>query len=173
MLGLDKLLHLLRSRGDTLELLGLRLTWEEQRIGGWKERTNLLDELRDFLVTRARWSPAAYERFATPNSSGSAPASGDAAVLDRSLRYKHTELLSHDAAQFTGKVISLRNAHVNPSGKTLDRLIEASTKGPVPDQILDEQDRVEDQCINELDGLGKFAINTVMQWKRCARIWSR
>ncbi|KAH7105684.1 hypothetical protein BKA62DRAFT_826937 [Auriculariales sp. MPI-PUGE-AT-0066] len=170
LLGLDKLLHLLRARGDTLELLGLRLTWEEQRTTSWVERQNLLDQLRDFLVSRARWSPATYERFAASNAHGST-ASTDAAILDRSLRYKHTELLSHDAAQFTGMVIALRNAHVNPSGKTLDRLIEASTKGPVPDPILDEQDKVEDKCINELEGLGQFAINSVMQWKRADELY--
>jgi hypothetical protein len=164
LFALDKLLHLLRARGDTLELLSLRIAWEEQRILAWRDRRKLLDDLRDFLVSRARWSPAAYQRFATPTAHGSQVSTD--AVLDRSLRYKHAESLSHDAAQYTGKVIALRNAHVNPAGKTLDRLIEASTKGPVPDLILDEQDRVEDQCINELQGLGQFAISTVMQWKR-------
>ena len=51
------------------------------------------------------------------------------------------------------------------AGKTLDKLIDASRK-PVPDEILDEQDRLEDKAIKELDSLGKFAMAVVMQWKR-------
>ncbi|EJD53761.1 hypothetical protein AURDEDRAFT_110516 [Auricularia subglabra TFB-10046 SS5] len=172
LLGLDKLLHLLRARSDTLDLLGLRLTWEEQRIGAWKDRRKLLDDLRSFLVSRARWSPASYDALAATIANGNGSSSSiDLAVLNRSARFKHTEMLSHDAAQFTGRAIALRNAYVTPAGKTLDKLIEASTRGPVPDEILDEQDRVEDQCIVALEGLGKFAINTVMQWKRADELY--
>lgn len=172
LLALDKLLHLLRSRSDTLELLGLRLTWEEQRIGAWKDRRKLLDDLRSFLVSRARWSPASYDALAATIANGNGSSSSvDLAVLNRSARFKHTEMLSHDAAQYTGRAIALRNAYVTPAGKTLDKLIEASTRGPVPDEILDEQDRVEDQCIVALEGLGKFAINTVMQWKRADELY--
>lgn len=74
-------------------------------------------------------------------------------------------MLSHDAAIFSSRVTALNHGKVMASGKTLDKLIDASRK-PVPDEILDEQDRLEDKAIKELETVGKFAMTVVMQWKR-------
>lgn len=202
LLALDKLLHLLRDRSELLDLLGLRLTWEGQRVTAWKERRSLLHDLEVFLNTRARWSLDTYElqapsnpspspafRFTSPSPSPSpsprpssalakrrdsaaslASISSDTSnaglsAFSRSIRYKLSELLSHDAALFSSRLTALNHGKVMAAGKTLDKLIDASRK-PVPDEILDEQDRLEDKAIKELDSLGKFAMAVVMQWKR-------
>lgn len=200
LLALDKLLHLLRDRSELLDLLSLRLTWDEQRVASWKERRSLLSDLQVFLRTRARWSLDTYEqspftpspspalRFTSPSPSpsprpssslarrrdsaaslasiSSDTSSGPSAVFSRSTRYKLAELLSHDAALFSGRLTSLNHSKVMAAGKTLDKLIDASRK-PVPDEILDEQDRLEDKAIKEIETIGKFAMAVVMQWKRC------
>ena len=203
LLALDKLLHLLRDRSESLDLLGLRITWEEQRVTAWKERHSLINDLDAFLNTRARWSLDTYElpppftplpsstfRFKSPSPSpsprpssslakrrGSAASlnsissdtsssiTGPSSAFSRSTRYKLAEMLSHDAALFSGRVTALNHGKVMAAGKTLDKLIDASRK-PVPDEILDEQDRLEDKAIKELETVGKFAMTVVMQWKR-------
>jgi hypothetical protein len=73
--------------------------------------------------------------------------------------------LSRDAAQFSGKVTSLKHGIVQAAGKALDRLIDHSRK-PVPEEFLDEQDRLEEKCINEMDNIGKFTMGLVMQWRK-------
>jgi len=79
------------------------------------------------------------------------------------------ELLSRDAAQFAGRVTTLRHGAAAMSGKILDKLIDHSRK-PVPDILLDEQDRVEEKTINELESLGNFVMNMVMQWRKSVRL---
>lgn len=178
---LDKLLHLLRDRSESLDLLGTRLTWEEHRIGAWADRRKILADLQSFLVARARWSPAAYEVKAKPDepstrrgsiSSTTSMVSIDSAVsttsspaFSRSARFKLAELLSRDAAQFAGRVSTLRHSKISAAGKALDKLIENSRK-PVPEELLDEQDRLEDKGINDMETIGKFAMNLVMQWRK-------
>lgn len=202
LIALDRLLHLLRDRSESLDLLGLRLTWEEQRVAAWKDRRTLLSDLETFLSTRGRWSIDTYEHTPpfTPSSSpklkfashlpsvsprlSPSPAkrrdstasvasiSSEAsisttgpAIFSRSTRYKLAELLSHDAALFSGRLTALNHSKVMLAGKTLDRLIDTS-RSPVPDEILDEQDRLEDKGIKEIETVGKFAMAVVMQWKR-------
>jgi hypothetical protein len=205
LLALDKLLHLLRDRSESLDLLDLRLTWEEQRVTAWRERRSIVSDLEVFLSSRARWSLDTYElqlpstpspapalRFTSPSPSPSPsprPSSslgkrrdsaaslasmssdtsssfnGPSSAFSRSTRYKLAELLSHDAALFSGRLTTLNHGKVMAAGKTLDKLIDASRK-PVPDEILDEQDRLEDKAIKELETIGKFALTVVMQWKR-------
>lgn len=182
---LDKLLHLLRDRSEHLELLGTRMTWEEQRIGAWKDRRQILADLDEFLVTRARWSPSVYESNAPPLpqeitltrrssiASMASMASGDSSLsasmsspaFSRSARFKQAELLSRDAAQFSSRISTLRHSKIAAAGKTLDKLIENSRK-PVPEELLDEQDRVEEKGINDMEAVGKFAMNVIMQWRK-------
>lgn len=182
---LDKLLHLLRDRSDNLDLLGIRLTWEERRSAAWAELRSVLSDIRQFLASRARWSPAAYdaafpedEQALEPEpepkrrnsvvsiASMASDSSGLSSTgFSRSTRYKLAELLSRDAAQFASRVSSLRHTKIAGAGKTLDKLIDHSRK-PVPDELLDEQDNLENRGINELEDIGKFIVNVVMQWKK-------
>ncbi|KAJ3543599.1 hypothetical protein NM688_g5836 [Phlebia brevispora] len=180
--GLDKLLHLLRDRSDNLELLGIRLIWEERRIAAWRELRSILADLGVFLHSRGRWSPSVYDSslseeedpLPAPEQSppivpsrtlrrkGSmvslASSTSDSVipslVMSRSERFKLAERLSREAAQFSSRVSSLKHNKINAAGKALDRLIDTSRRA-VPDELLDEQDRLEDQGLNGMEDIGK------------------
>ncbi len=181
---LDKLLHLLRDRSENLDLLGVRLTWEENRIASWVGRRKLIADLKTFLDTRARWSPAVYESTPGPPTSANSNAStirrrGSTASLasvaseyvlsspgfSRTARFTQAELLSRDAAQFAGRVTALRHGTITTAGKILDKLIDNSRK-PVPEVLLDEQDKLEEMGIAQMESIGKFVMNVVMQWRK-------
>ncbi|KAG2370064.1 hypothetical protein BDR07DRAFT_1476598 [Suillus spraguei] len=173
---LDKLLHLLRDRSENLDLLGIRLTWEEQRRAAWSDRQKILADIENFLTTRARWSPSVYEFMVKSeekpsNRRGSvASMASDTSVtsnagFSRSARFKLAELLSRDSAQFAGRVSSLRHGKVAAAGKALDKLIDNSRRA-VPEELLDEQDKLEDKGINEMEHVGKFVMNIVTQWRK-------
>ncbi|KAI0291736.1 hypothetical protein BC826DRAFT_1021878 [Russula brevipes] len=178
----DKLLLLLRDRSENLDLLGVRLTWEEQRCAAWTDRRQLLADLQAFLSQRARWSASIYDTL--PQVDSTAPTStptltrrGSATSLasetsssfpsgfSRGARFKHAEALSREAAQFAGRISSLRHGKITAAGKALDKLIENSRK-PVPDELLDEQDRLEEKGISEMENVGRFIMSVVTQWRR-------
>lgn len=186
--GLDKLLHLLRDRTDNLEMLSIRLTWEENRRAGWKERRQVIEDLRTFVESRGRWSSSIYDhnlKSQEPSdsyprrgsvvslaSTGSSDSVINSPTFSRSARFKLSELLSRDAAQYTGRATSLKIGMVNTAGKALDKLIDHSRK-PVPDELLDEQERLEEMCINDLENIGKFTMSLVMQWRKyCPQFFS-
>lgn len=171
---LDKLLHLLRDRSENLELLGVRLTWEEQRAAAWADRRSIIDDLRAFLVKRARWSPNAYDvlkpestiqRRPSVTSMSSDSSTSSPHEISRSARFKLADLLSRDAAQFVGRVTSLRHGKISGAGKALDKLIDNS-RTQVPEELLDEQDKLEDKGINDMEYIDKFVMNVVMQWRK-------
>lgn len=179
----DKLLHLLRDRSENLDLLGIRLTWEEQRCAAWADRRQLLSDLQAFLSQRARWSPSVYDALPQTDSPTVAPAltrRGSATSLaseascsfpsgfSRNARFKHAEALSREAAQFAGRISSLRHGKIAVAGKALDTLIDNSRK-PVPDEILDEQDKLEEQGINGMENVGRFIMSVVTQWRKYSR----
>ncbi|KAJ7781519.1 hypothetical protein B0H16DRAFT_1498672 [Mycena metata] len=183
---LDKLLHLLRDRSENLELLGIRLTWEEFRTAAWIDRRTIIADLKAFLDTRARWTPAVYEEVTPPPTSSSnrrasiaslasiASVASDtllaSAGFSRSARFKLAEVLSRDAAQFSARITSLRHSKISTAGKTLDKLIDTSRKA-VPEDLLDEQDRLEEKGISDLEHVGKFVMNAVMQWRKADEIY--
>lgn len=161
-------------------MLGIRLTWEEHRQAAWVERQQIIDDLRNFCATRARWTPSVYEQGAKSDDSPqltrrgsvtsfaesvSSEPSISSAAFSRSARFKLAELLSRDAASFTGRVVNLRHGKVVAAGKALDKLIDHSRK-PVPEELLDEQDKVEEKCISQLETIGKFTMSLVMQWRK-------
>jgi hypothetical protein len=174
---LDKLLHLLRDRSENLDLLGVRLTWEEHRIASWRTRRTIIADLETFLDERARWSFSVYEsaeqtsNIDSPHerqqSSSSIPSelSLSSPAFSRSARFKLAESLARDAASFSARASSLRHGPIAAAGKVLDKLIDQSRK-PVPEELLDEQDKVEEQGITDLESVGNFAMNVVMQWRK-------
>lgn len=178
--ALDKLLHLLRDRSENLELLSVRLTWEERRVAAWLELRSLLGDLRDFLVQRARWSPTVYDtlenddpgpevhvlrRRGSTVSLASETSRASIPGYSRGARYKLAEALSKEAAQFASRTSSLRHSKILPAGKALDKLIDESRR-PVPDEILDEQDKLENDGMTAMEDIGKFIMQVVMQWKK-------
>ncbi|KAG5729725.1 hypothetical protein E4T56_gene1064 [Termitomyces sp. T112] len=182
---LDKLLHLLRDRSENLDLLATRISWEESRIAAWVDRRTILEDLQTFLDNRVRWTPSTYESVSlkgdeTPDlkrrssiaslASASSDTSSSSLGLSRGARFKLAESLSHDAAQFAGRVTSLRHGKISAAGRILDRLIDQSRK-PVPDELLDEQDKLEEQGITEMENLGKFILSMVVQWRKADEIY--
>ncbi|KAJ7774264.1 hypothetical protein DFH07DRAFT_800826 [Mycena maculata] len=182
---LDKLLHLLRDRSENLELLGVRLSWEEFRTAAWIDRRSIIADLKTFLETRARWTPAVYEDVPPPPTTSNRRASLSSlasvasvasdtllasAGFSRSARFKLAEVLSRDAAQFSARVTSLRHSKISTAGKMLDKLIDTS-RTAVPEDLLDEQDRLEEKGIAELEHVGKFVMNAVMQWRKADEIY--
>lgn len=177
--SLDKLLQLLRERSASLELLGTRLTWEEHRSAAWVERRQIIDDFTQFITKRARWSTSIYDNTAkddfplprrdSVNSFASAGSDTSVNVnsvtFSRSARFKLAEMLSRDAAYFGSRVTALRHSKIASAGKALDKLIDIS-RAPVPEELLDEQDRLEEQGITELEQIGKFAMSLVMQWRK-------
>ncbi|KAK2466476.1 hypothetical protein APHAL10511_002118 [Amanita phalloides] len=185
---LDRLLHLLRGRTENLELLGIRLTWEENRIAAWGDLRKLIDDLKTFVATRARWTPSVYDMMtpkedsnevkreikrrgsSTSLASTASESSNAPAAFSRGARFKLAELLSRDAAQFASRTSNLRHGRIVAAGKALDKLIDMSRK-PVPDVLLDEQDKLEDKGINEMEHVGKFVMSLVMQWRKADEIY--
>ncbi|KAF8974636.1 hypothetical protein BDZ97DRAFT_39997 [Flammula alnicola] len=182
--ALDKLLHLLRDRSENLDMMSIRLLWEENRQTGWRERRQIIEDLHAFAISRARWNPSIYElspknedsnglvRRGSITSQASAGSDNiiNSPAFSRSARFRLAELLSRDAAQFSGRVTSLKHGKVMAAGKALDRLIDQSRK-PVPEDLLDEQDRLEEKCITEMENIGKFTMNLVMQWRKADEIY--
>lgn len=170
---LDKLLQLLRSRSDLLDLLQVRLSWEEHRVASWIERRQIIADVETFLSNRTRWSPDVYENSSKPDrerrgSTTSLTSDSFAASTSKfslSLRFNLAESLSRDAAQFTGRVSALRNVKIPAAGKALDKLIDNSRK-PIPEELLDEQERLEERGINELKSLPSFVMTVIAQWKK-------
>ncbi len=165
LFALDKLVHLLRNRSEHLDLLSLRLTWEEYRTTAVSSRNDIISDLHKFLHNSARWSPAVYSGIGDDLDSTTDSSFDNTPGFSRTARYQLAETLSKDAAQFASRVTLLRHGPVASSGKALDKLIDDS-RSPVPDPLLDEQDRIEDSCSNELESIGKFTMSVVMQWKR-------
>ncbi|KAF7301507.1 Growth arrest-specific 2-like [Mycena indigotica] len=183
---LDKLLHLLRDRSENFELLNQRLRWEEFRSAAWVDRRTIISDLKTFLDIRAHWTPSVYEE-ATPTSpppstsnrrgsltslasSVASESSLSSNGFSRSARFKLAEVLSRDAAQFSARITSLRHNKIASAGKVLDKLIDSSRK-PVPEEILDEQDRLEEKGISDLENVGKFVMSAVMQWRKADEIY--
>lgn len=189
LFALDKLIHLLRARSDTLDITGLRLTWEEKRIAAWKERNAIREDLQKFVKEQARWSVSTYDNIEmTPNDASPASASRPPSSLNgpthspspstsdstprrnpnitgisRGARYKFAEDLTRDAGRFTTRYSAVKRNQITAAGKALDKIIEKKT---VPDEVLDEQDRLEND-IRPMDSLTKFAMDMVTQWKKC------
>ncbi|KAG9006560.1 hypothetical protein FRB90_009863, partial [Tulasnella sp. 427] len=173
LFALDKLMHLLRVRRDMIEQMDMRLRWEDLRVGAWKERRAILDDIDRFVKTRARWSATVYDELGEPAEIDDAkptlarsPTSKFLA-LARGARFSHSEALSKEAAAYASRVLAFHNTWITPSGQILDKMIERRT---VPDQLLDEQDRLEDQT-KELDLVSKFPMSLVMQWKKADELY--
>lgn len=92
LFSLDKLMHLLRSRRGSIEQTGMRIKWEELRIGAWKDRKAILDDVDRFVRTRARWSPEVYDSLGDVNAD--ATGEGSTATQPPLLRSPTTKFLA-------------------------------------------------------------------------------
>ncbi|PVG03610.1 hypothetical protein CPB86DRAFT_748944 [Serendipita vermifera] len=191
LLSLDKLIHLLRSRSEFLELTGLRLTWEEKRLAAWEEREGILKELSQFITQSARWSPDAYRKamFSHVNSSSSSvnvsspqksesslpspvvatPGRRNSAMssASKSANSKLADDLTREAGRLTTRIAAWKRNLIAPAGKALDSMIE---KKEVPDAILVEQENLENTT-KPVESTARFGMEVVAQWKKSDEIY--
>ena len=165
LFALDRLLHLLRDRSEHLDLLDLRLTWEDNRVGAYSCRTSVLANIQTFLQQKARWNAGVYTTRFVPEKHDEPSREISAEVFAQTARHALAEGISRESLMLSGSITTLRDGHVAPAGKVLDELIDVTRK-PVPDAMLDEQDRLEELCDRSLVSLGRFLQAVVMQWKR-------
>lgn len=157
------------------------MTWEEHRTGAWVDRARILEDLETFLNGRAKWTPTVYESV-LPAADATSPARRGSVTslksnassnlassgFSRAARYALAENLSREAAGFSSRITSLRHVRIAGAGKALDKLIDRSRK-PVPEVLLDEQDKLEERGITEMENVGKFVMDVVTQWRKYIR----
>jgi hypothetical protein len=135
----------------------------------------LATDIRNFLETRAYWSPAAYnsldakEQSSLPVNHFSDPlllvgAGTPTTLPSRSARYQYMELLSQDAAHYSTRLNALKQEKMSVSAQTLDKLIDYS-RHPVPEECLDRQEALENKYNLEMGNIGHFLLTVVKQWK--------
>lgn len=172
LLAVDKLFHLLRARSETLDILNLRLQWEDQRVLAWETMERLLEELNDFVL-RSEWTTSLYDTFSpdlptNASSSQSFPwESRFPRVLAqnaRNERRKLGEALLNQAKLIMSRVHNYKHELLPKSGATLDKMIDTSSK-KVPDTLLDEQDKLENKSM-VFEGIDKFIPSLQAQWKK-------
>ncbi|KAF8309200.1 hypothetical protein DL93DRAFT_1781597 [Clavulina sp. PMI_390] len=218
LLSLEKLMHIIRTRSEALDVLAQRLEWEEQRLQVWDMRSNILETLKSF-GKQATWTTAIYDADRAIASSSSAMSSAVSLIISRpttpslgsssgslptrtpspSRPRSHTQTSlsqspgsSQSPESIFPSVLSAparahrRKAHENINaslqsifgqlrtfrkdifplpGLTLDKMIETSTK-KLPDVLLDEQDKVEDETRDFSESLDKFLNALAAQWKK-------
>ncbi|KAL7413086.1 hypothetical protein BDY24DRAFT_72903 [Mrakia frigida] len=153
---LDTLLHLLRARGETLDLLALRLQWDAMRFAVAKETEALERDVKKFVEGKGRWGVEKYEKSGLGGSGNGGMGSpvlvtmawdrdgggghgrdgsdngsirsvgGSLKVASRSQRYLLTQILELDSQSFHNRISSLRSGPVLQTGKILDKMIDVA-----------------------------------------------
>lgn len=168
-----------------MDLLGIRLSWEEQRCAAWADHRQLMLDLQNFLSQRARWLPSVYDALPQAEVSNSIPtptptlsrrgsvaslaseaSSSSTSGFSRGARFKLGEALSREAAQFAGRISNLHHGKIAAAGKSLDKIIDNSRRA-VPGDMLDEQEKLETQGIDAMENVGRFIMSVVTQWRKC------
>ena len=200
LFSLDQLLNLLRVRGRNLDVLELRLQWDQQRNQAQKEHTALLKDIPRF-VGKARWvqpSTAMRKRRSSSVSTSSNPNSPtkkkraslgsktlsnlsiSSAAADSPLgggptssimaRRMRHDILALSLASTSTRIQSLTNSLIPTAGKSLDSLIDASP-ARLPDCFLDVQERLEDEANELCDGMPDFLASMVGQWSAADEVF--
>ncbi|KAG8970915.1 hypothetical protein FRC05_011683 [Tulasnella sp. 425] len=118
-------------------------------------------------------APPSYERSRTVSATSTNVPAGSVVIpqsllpsphadFSRTHRFTLADGLSREAAGYASRVMSFKSSRITPSANTLEKLIAVSRE-KVPDEILNEQDRLEVKS-SVLDGLGRFGMNIAMQW---------
>lgn len=191
LFALDKLLQLLRTRQKLLDLLSSRLAWEEERAAAWSEYYLLAADLEGFVTRKARWSPVVYargfdmgtataapspSRDATPEENATAasesakdsPRNSTRTLHSAASRHMLSEILSLDVARLTTRVRSLSRVLVATAGSSLDAIIDQCQ---VPDEFLDEQEKLEDLA-GALGTQSGFVAELASQWRKADELYS-
>lgn len=185
LFALDKLLHLLRQRNTTLNLLETRIKWNMQLHKIDQElRDVTMDSLPKF-IEKCRWKPPnelpasrSSTRLPTSDSQSSLRSSASSSSLSKNAassamtRQMRSEILSLDLASLSSRIRTLQYSSLPPAGRFLDQMIDLSPQ-PLPERYLDKQDDLEAQVKREVDGLVTFCADLNRQWKVADEVWHK
>ncbi|CDZ98760.1 phospholipase b [Phaffia rhodozyma] len=138
---LDTLMHLLRVRADTIDLLSYRLEWDTMRFALAKEFIALEREMKKFVSEKVRWSIKAYDapsignettgessrsRQLTDESVRAPAAIGRGA--SRSQRILFAQTLELDFQSFRNRIANLRHVSIPQLDKSLTGMIDQAAR---------------------------------------------
>ncbi|GAA99793.1 uncharacterized protein L969DRAFT_89080 [Mixia osmundae IAM 14324] len=129
LVGLDRVLALLRHRLQLLELVDARLKWEHALVQSKQELGDFVSTTLPAFLTKARWIPPTADQ----------PMADDAT-------------LPANLASISTRLTTLQTKQIPASGAALDTLIDASLE-PLPDEFLDTQDLHEEDVQAKITGL--------------------
>jgi len=164
-------MHLIRARSEALDVVNLRLDWEEQRLATWGARGQVLEQLQTFICL-ATWSTTIYDDEAEPTTENVSGVSRTPETMfpnilslsARARRRKRAEDIAAAVQEFGSRLHSFRKNAFPLPGATLDKMIDTSSK-KIPDVLLDEQDKLENES-EPLDSIDKFIPALQSQWKK-------
>lgn len=157
-----------------LETFVRRARWSPSSYDVYPEFQQDDEGLPPSRTTPPRSPTPAYQRIRTTSTSSLPGSTNPSIVIPQSLlpsrhtdfsrthRFNLAESLSREAAGYASRVMNFKSSRVTVAANTLEKLIAVSRE-KVPDEILNEQDRLEVKS-SVLDGLGRFGMNIAMQW---------
>ncbi len=161
--ALDKLLHLIASRKNYLELLAARVDWEEQRAASWECYYELAEEVEECVRT-SQWTDdqarCARNTTLRPSKDKEEAAAAGCAARRQAAEARTARLRSRIAAWGSGPVAA--------AGQAMDALIDIEQ---MPEELLDEQDRLENQ-VDLLGGQLDFLDQLTRQWQAADELLS-
>ena len=188
---LDKGRHLIRQRSKMLDLVALRMKWEEQKATVTKELAALSLDVNKF-VSKARWmlpedATARRRRISMQaktvksplrnmitNGRLGAPAEasplGGGSTSSTMARRMRLDILNLDLARNTQRIHSLSQASIVYLGRTLDKFIDTSTVR-LPDAFLDQQEELENRISALTVNLTAFLLAMVKQWHTADEVY--
>ncbi|CAO1631602.1 unnamed protein product [Sympodiomycopsis kandeliae] len=190
LVALEKLRHLLDSRSNSLNVLDARLKWEASREHFYETYSDLADDVDSFVFNKARWSPEVYAAHSNNHHHSATTSSQETATVqsthgDESARHgkpsqqaRHAgkpskshfllgEILSLESQRLLSRINDLRHHSARKSEESLDAMISLLK---IPDEFLDEQDRV-DRLVDDLDGRASFIKDLTLQWQRADQLY--
>lgn len=176
LVALEKLRNHLEGRCSALQVLQARLDWESARRDFYTSYSSLCEEMDSFVTSKARWSPTVYaatdhhdtvlapasDAATLASSSAAHPSSAPsrrAAKPPRS-NFLLVEILGLEGQRLLSRIDDVRHGVAAKTGQNLDAVI-AFLK--VPDEFLDEQDRI-DNLGEDLERKAIFLRLLISQW---------
>lgn len=161
LVALDSLLRTLSARRQALEILRARLLWEAQREKCWKAYAPLRTDLNEFIPSKGRWKKQEHadslqtERYPRLSEQPSVQTHSEGSSIK-----VQSSTLARRCQLFSNELVPL-------AGRLMDDIIELNQ---VPDQFLDEQDRLEDLAEQSREEQ-LFAVQLNLQWNKAEELY--
>ncbi|PWN43965.1 hypothetical protein IE81DRAFT_54242 [Ceraceosorus guamensis] len=179
LVALDKLLHLCGFRRDQLELLRARLEWESHRRHCWDVYRTLLADVDEFVTARARWTTEVYlhgvgrnpdsnaSSFDSDRLSPETPLRSPLRERSSASRQRVSARLDADSQKLAHRINAFAKA-TGECGDVLDGVMECHK---LPDEFLDEQDRLEN-LTSSMAARSELLDQLVRQWHQSDSAYS-